>query len=147
MKKVVLLLALTLAAFAAGKYGTAYLMSKPAESEKAALETVSEFKSLAPDQFYGELSSGKYTLLDVRTQEEYDAGHLSNAKLVDYYKTKEFTTYLESLDRNGNYLIYCRSGNRSKETLKLMKEMGFSNVVDLDGGYQAWASKGLPSEY
>ncbi len=146
VKKIVLLLALTFIAFAAGKYGTAYFLNKPGTGTKAA-ETGTNLKSLNPDQFYSELSSGKYTLLDIRTQEEYAAGHLNNAKLVDYYKTKEFSNYLKSLDKNGNYLIYCRSGNRSKEALKLMKDMGFSNAAELDGGYQAWVDKGLPGEY
>ena len=83
------------------------------------------------------------TLLDLRTPEEYQADHLANSKMVDFYDPN-FQSELEKLDRNQTYYIYCNSGNRSGEALEMMENMGFQTVYDLDGGIQAWMSAGLP---
>jgi len=110
------------------------------------LGAVSPFTDLTPDQFNQMLGSGKYTLIDVRTLDEYNAGHLKNTKQTDYYKTNEFSSYLDSLDKKANYLIYCRTGHRSSEAMKIMQEKGFRNVYDMSGGYNAWLSNGFPIE-
>ncbi len=101
---------------------------------------------LSPQEFHKELSSGKYQLIDIRTYEEYIDGHIKGAVQQDYYQTEEFRKYLESLDKNKSYLIYCRSAKRSGAALDIMKEMGFTDVKDLEGGYNAWISQDLPTE-
>ena len=53
-----------------------------------------------------------FIIIDVRTPDEYAAGHLENSKLIDY-DNKSFSTEISKLDRNKKYLIYCRTGNRS----------------------------------
>ncbi|MEL6981607.1 MAG: rhodanese-like domain-containing protein [Actinomycetota bacterium] len=82
-------------------------------------------------------------VLDVRTPEEFAEGHLADATLVDFY-TEDFADQLAALDPDVPYLIYCRSGNRSGQTLALMEELGFTDVADVDGGILAWADAGLP---
>lgn len=77
--------------------------------------------------------SDNITILDVRTQEEYDEGHLPDATLIDFYST-DFEEKLSTLDRNKTYLVYCRSGNRSGQTMNMMKEAGFLQVYNLSGG-------------
>ena len=101
---------------------------------------------LQPADFQKALASGEYTLLDIRTIEEYNEGHLKDAIQKDFYLTDSFTQYLQSLDKNKKYLIYCRSGNRSGKALTQMKGMGFTNVADLEGGIGAWTAANLPLE-
>ena len=82
-------------------------------------------------------------VLDVRTPEEYAEGHLDGAVLVDFYEA-DFAAQLAALDPEVPYLVYCRSGNRSSQTLAIMDELGFESAVDVDGGIVAWAGAGLP---
>jgi len=82
-------------------------------------------------------------VLDVRTPEEFAEGHLDGAVLVDFYDA-DFAEQLEALDPDVPYLVYCRSGNRSGQTLSIMDELGFESAVDVDGGILAWADAGLP---
>ncbi len=106
----------------------------------------SAISSLPPQQFHQELTTNNATLIDIRTIDEYKAGHLQGAEQIDYYQTHFFDDYLDSLDKNKKYLIYCRSGNRTGKALAIMKQKGFTNVSDLAGGYNAWVTAGLPIE-
>lgn len=72
-------------------------------------------------------------VIDVRTKEEYDSGHIKNAINIDFY-SDDFEKEISVLDKNKEYMIYCRSGGRSSEALEIMKEMGFKNVSELEGG-------------
>jgi rhodanese-related sulfurtransferase len=85
-------------------------------------------------------------LLDVRTIDEYQEGHLKGAQQLDYYETASFSAALDGMDRDKTYYIYCRSGGRSSNTLLLMQEKGFKKVYDLDGGILAWRKAQLPVE-
>jgi len=82
-------------------------------------------------------------LLDVRTPEEFDAGHLDGAIMIDFYED-DFASQIADLDRDQPYLLYCRSGNRSGQTRLIMEELGFTNVSDVDGGINAWVGAGQP---
>lgn len=122
------------------------LSSSPDTLNTQVLGTQSAFTSLSPQQFNQELLNGDYMLLDIRTLEEYNAGHLTNARQIDYYQTQSFSQYLNTLDKNAKYLIYCRSGSRTSNALALMKQKGFTQVWDLSGGFNAWTAQGLPAE-
>jgi rhodanese-related sulfurtransferase len=82
-------------------------------------------------------------VLDVRTPEEFADGHLDGAVLVDFYDA-DFANQLAELDPDVPYLVYCRSGNRSGQTLSVMEQLGFSSAADVDGGIVAWSGAGLP---
>jgi len=82
-------------------------------------------------------------VLDVRTPEEFAEGHLDGAVLVDFYDA-DFADQLAALDPDVPYLVYCRSGNRSGQTLSVMEQLGFASAVDVGGGIIAWADAGLP---
>lgn len=82
-------------------------------------------------------------VLDVRTSEEFADGHLADATMLDFSRD-DFADRLAELDPDAPYLIYCRSGNRSGQTRALMEELGFTDVVDVDGGILAWDDAGLP---
>jgi phage shock protein E len=116
-------------------------------SESADVVKVAAINShLNPAEFKKMSESGEYKLIDIRTAQEYQAGHLKDSEQNDYYNSTEFSKFLDSLDKTQKYLIYCRSGNRSGKALSLMEVKGFKNVSDLAGGYNAWTSAGYPTE-
>ena len=82
-------------------------------------------------------------VLDVRTPEEFGEGHLDGAVLLDFYEP-DFAAGLAELDPEVPYVLYCRSGNRSGQTLAMMDELGFASVENIDGGIVAWQDAGLP---
>jgi rhodanese-related sulfurtransferase len=83
-------------------------------------------------------------ILDVRTPEEFAEARLDGSVMLDFYEA-DFQTQLAELDPDVPYLLYCRSGNRSGQTAAMMKELGFTDVADVDGGIGAWADAGLPT--
>ena len=82
------------------------------------------------------------TLIDVRDIAEFVAGHLPNATNIPF-NDGTLEAQLPSMDPNVAYGIYCRSGSRSGQAVELMKEAGFTNVVDLGGLEEAVAATGL----
>jgi rhodanese-related sulfurtransferase len=76
-----------------------------------------------------------WQVVDVRTEPEYLAGALPGAKLIDFY-LPDFQARVAELDKNGKYLLYCRTGIRSSKARKLMQDLGFEHVADLAGGYE-----------
>ncbi len=82
-------------------------------------------------------------VIDVRTPEEFADGHIEGAVMIDFY-SESFADQITDLDPEATYLVYCRSGNRSGQTLALMDELGFEQVYDLDGGVLAWDAQGGP---
>lgn len=84
-------------------------------------------------------------VLDVRTPEEFAEGHLADATNIDFYETS-FGDNLAELDKDVPYVLYCRSGNRSGTTAELMRDLGFTEVYEVDGGILSWADAGLPIE-
>ena len=69
-------------------------------------------------------------IIDVRTPEEFAAGHLEGATLIDI-KDASFDAKIAELDPSGSYIIYCRSGNRSAQAVERLKAAGFTNLTDL----------------
>lgn len=82
-------------------------------------------------------------VLDVRTPEEYAAGHLKDAVNIDFLNRKTFDEAVGKLNPKMHYYVYCRSGRRSADAAKEMKGQGFK-VTDMKGGYLAWESDSLP---
>lgn len=91
------------------------------------------------------IKSGKYTVIDVRTKEEYDAGHIQGALNFDYYND-DFEERIEAelKDKNKPYIIYCRSGMRSLYSAEILEELGYTDVTNMKGGFLAWQSAGIP---
>lgn len=90
-------------------------------------------------------STPDVVVLDVRTPEEYAAGHLPRAVNVDV-SSDDFAERVDQLDRAVAYAVYCRSGNRSATAVDHMVEAGFDDVEHLDGGIAAWQAAGGPVE-
>jgi rhodanese-related sulfurtransferase len=77
-------------------------------------------------------------LIDVRTSEEFNAGHIEGAINIDFKNDEVFYQSFQRLDKKNPVYVYCRSGNRSKKSADKLLEMGFSKVYDLKGGYIDW---------
>jgi rhodanese-related sulfurtransferase len=77
-------------------------------------------------------------LIDVRTSEEFNAGHIEGAINIDFKNEEVFYQSFQRLDKKNPVYVYCRSGNRSKKSADKLLEMGFSKVYDLKGGYIDW---------
>ena len=76
-------------------------------------------------------------LIDVRTPEEYNEGHIEGAVLMNVMDEQAFLAGIDTLDASHTYYIYCRSGRRSRKAAGQMIAKGLT-VVDLQGGYNAW---------
>ena len=84
-----------------------------------------------------------FVIIDVRTLEEFNEGHIENAINIDFY-SEAFKEDLDKLDKDKIYFIYCRSGNRSGRAMPIMKELGFKEVYHLSVGIQEWRAEGWP---
>ena len=81
-------------------------------------------------------------IVDVRTPDEYADGHLEGAELLDL-TGGDFAAALPSLDPNAEYVVYCRSGNRSGQAVAMMEDAGFTNVTNLGSLSEAAAATGI----
>ncbi len=77
-------------------------------------------------------------LLDVRTEEEYEEGHIKGAKLIDLRQPQEFMDEIEALDKSKSYFVYCRSGRRSTQACLLLDQQNVAATYNLKGGILEW---------
>jgi rhodanese-related sulfurtransferase len=83
-------------------------------------------------------------LIDVRSAEEFNAGHLEGATLLDF-NAGDLAAAIPSLDPKAEYLVYCRSGNRSAQAIAAMQQAGFSNLTNLGSLEEAASATKLPT--
>ena len=95
-------------------------------------------KTVSQNKFQRQINKKNTILLDVRTEVEYKAGHIPGSLQIDFLKTEDFKKQVAVLDKSKPYLLYCRSGKRSKDAMTVMKEMGFTKLFDLQGGFNSW---------
>lgn len=82
------------------------------------------------------------TVIDVRTPEEFAAGHIAGAVNMDV-EGGQFTSMIAGLDHSQAYMVYCHSGRRGAMAAQAMAQDGFTTIYDL-GGLQAWVDAGYP---
>lgn len=82
------------------------------------------------------IDSGEVEVIDVRTPEEFSAGHIPDAKLIP---VQVIDGMLSELDKEKSYLIVCRSGNRSAEASAILADNGFKKIYNMTGGMNEWA--------
>ncbi|MCL4384726.1 MAG: FAD-dependent oxidoreductase [Cyanobacteria bacterium] len=80
-------------------------------------------------------SNEDFMLVDVRTQREYDFGHIENAVLITL---DSFRDNLDKIDKNKSVVLYCRTGYRAYLAYRILKNKGFTNMVCLNGSYLSW---------
>lgn len=86
---------------------------------------------------------GDLVILDVRTPGEFVKGHIRGAVNFDYWN-KDFHDSIARLDRKKIYLVYCASGVRSGNAMKLMRTMGFERIYNMKGGTFSWKAAKFP---
>jgi len=95
----------------------------------------------AYDMIQKNLENPNFIILDIRTPEEFNSGHIKGAINIDYY-APDFVEQLKSLDKNKTYLIYCRTGHRSGNAKSIFKQLGFREVENMVGGINRWKEEG-----
>jgi glyoxylase-like metal-dependent hydrolase (beta-lactamase superfamily II)/rhodanese-related sulfurtransferase len=86
---------------------------------------------------------GELDVLDVRREGEWQAGHIAGA---DWWPVDKFSTELPPIRRNRSVAVHCKSGYRSMIACSLLQKAGYSNVINVAGGFDAWQKAGLPVE-
>ena len=84
-------------------------------------------------------------ILDVRTAKEFADGHVAGAVNIDVNQT-DFAQKIDELDRSKTYIVYCRSGRRSRKAVGIMAAKGFKNLYNVSDGFAGWSKNGLPFE-
>lgn len=97
-----------------------------------------EVSVITPAEYQKEIKDNKVQLIDIRTPEEYKEGHIKGARNIDFF-SDDFMREFETLDKTRPVYIYCRSGNRSSKASVRLSEAGFSEIIDLKGGWKAWS--------
>lgn len=123
MKKVVI--AIIVLAVLVGGF---LLLSEPSTEDNAAAQESSQ--SLSMETINEDVSNGAL-LVDVRTPEEYQASYIESAENFPLSQLQEGLYPTKNKDRK--IYVYCRSGNRSAQAAKILKDAGYSDVVDLGG--------------
>ena len=98
---------------------------------------------LSVSEFSSKVTEAGIITLDVRTPGEFNEGHIDGAQLIDF-QSGNFESEIETLDKSKTYAVYCRSGSRSGQAVKIMSDAGFTNLYNLNGGVIDWSSAGLP---
>ncbi|MBU0752683.1 MAG: sulfurtransferase [Gammaproteobacteria bacterium] len=109
------------------------------------VEAKSQIKEVATAEAMGML--GKRVILDVREYDEYAAGHLPGAINIPR-GVLEFKIGMvpECANKDGAFLIYCRTSGRAALSAVQLQRIGYSNVISMAGGYDAWNTEQRPSE-
>ena len=98
--------------------------------------TSGNFKRLSVEEFKTFISAPDVQLVDVRTAEEYAEGYIPGSINIDVMKGHEELATV--LDPERPVALYCSSGRRSENAAWVLEKAFFKNVVDLEGGYNAW---------
>ena len=93
------------------------------------------------DTQFIEIQDSDYILVDVRTIEEYESGHIQDAVNFDFY-SKSFQNDILSLEKSTSIVLYCRTQNRSTKTANYLKENGYKEITVLEGGITSWVKNG-----
>lgn len=83
------------------------------------------------------LAKENIQLLDVRSPEEVKEGYIKSAKFANYFDEDFYNKAAQQLDKDKTVYLYCRSGNRSGKSAKILQEKGY-DVVNVLGGYNQW---------
>ncbi len=122
--------------------GTAIAQDAMAAQDVPAVETA----NIGADELMSRIEAETApTILDVRTPEEFAAGHVPGAINIPYTELEERYSELE-LEGSDELVVYCQSGRRAAIAEAALSELGFTNVRDLDGHIAAWKQAERPLE-
>ena len=99
-----------------------------------------EINEISDIQFT-EIQYANHILVDVRTSEEYESGHIQDAINFDFY-SESFQNDILTLDKSSSIILYCRTQNRSTKTANYLKENGYKEITVIAGGITSWVKNG-----
>lgn len=102
--------------------------------------TNKEYQNISAAEFAQLMKEKNHVVLDVRSPFEQRDGAIPGNILIDMFDPG-FTQKVAKLDKSKTYLVYCRSGNRSKTACSIMASQGFENLYNLSGGIGAWKAQ------
>ncbi len=97
--------------------------------------------NIISDSQFLEIQDTDYILVDVRTIDEYESGHIQNAINFDFY-SESFQKEILSLEKKSSIILYCRSQNRSTKAANFLKENGYKEISVIEGGITSWVKNG-----
>ena len=107
-------------------------LSKTKEDTAKESSSKSAYHKISTEEAYEMIASQEVVVVDVRTQEEYDGGHIENAVLLPNESIgSEMPEALP--DKEATLLVYCRSGRRSKDAAEKLLALGYQSVYDFGG--------------
>lgn len=131
--------------FSATIIGVAFLLAPLCRAEPAPSVIIAP-KVIAVDDADKLLKSDpKVVVIDVRTPDEFKAGHIPGALNIDFLGD-DFATRVSNLDTKKTYLVHCASGHRSAQACKIFEKDKFPTVYHLNAGFTAWEKAGKPVE-
>lgn len=111
------------------------------KEDKATQSSPKVNQKVSIDDVAALVNDEKYQLIDLRTHDEIkESGTIPFSKVVDY-RSNDFEHIVDAMDKDGKYILYCKSGGRSGRALKLFNKKGFKNVKEMNAGYDGWAAK------
>jgi rhodanese-related sulfurtransferase len=96
---------------------------------------------ISPQDLQTKLDSGEVQVLDVRREPEWDAGHIESAT---WWPLDNFKVSPPEIDRDAPLAVHCKSGYRSMIASSLLQRAGFTKILDVAGGFDAWQAAHLP---
>jgi phage shock protein E len=141
MIKAFLILALAAAYLMASPMTRAADAPKPADATTAA----KGYKDVDVAEFDKLRKGTNVVVLDVRTRQEYEAGHIKGSVLLDF-NAEDFEKEVAKLPKDKTYLVHCAAGGRSARACKKMTTLKFPHLFNLQGGFGAWEKEGKPVE-
>jgi len=87
----------------------------------------------------------KVSIVDIRTPQEFDSGHIKGAANIDWYE-RSFKDLIQEIPKDKPIAIYCRSGNRTSKAANLLQSLGFKEIVNLNYGIVEWNKYSFPLE-
>ena len=117
----------------------------PAAAKAAAKPAKASVKRVGVEEFAKLMENRQNVVLDVRTADEFAAGHLPGALNLDV-NAADFTAKVAALDKGKTYLVHCAAGRRSATACEQMKGLGFATLYDLEPGLRGWEKAGRKVE-
>ncbi len=112
-------------------------------SATAAAQAAGSVQTVDPQAWIQASTQPGVTIVDVRTPEEYAAGHVQGAININV-EGPTFAADIDKLDKSGTYALYCHSGRRSALATEQMSGAGFTSIVNLQGGIADLQTAGAP---
>ena len=117
--------------------------TQPSKIDSPQVVTTAGVSEISPAAAKPAVEAAYSQFIDVRSVEEYDAGHAYRARNIPL---ETLASNLDKLEKNEPVYIICRTDNRSRQAAKVLVEAGFAQAIVVTGGTEAWKAAGYPME-